>query len=94
MTTEEIIIGQISDPFRIILLGGLVYTMLRTRSATGTWVPLAAGILFVAALIPSTTSVALEHSFMLQFAAGILSNLVITGVLLGLYGAYKRLNTK
>ena len=94
MTTAEIIIGQLSDPFRIILLGGLIYTMLRTRSATGTWIPLAAGVLFVAALIPSTTSAAVEHGFLLQFATGIFSNLVITGILFGLYGAYQRLKAK
>lgn len=48
------IISQATDVFRIGLLIALILTMLRTEQATGTLVPLAAGILFVAVLIPMT----------------------------------------
>ncbi len=47
-------IDQIGDPFRIILLIGLFMTMWRTRSATGIWLPLVLGGVFVAVLIPLT----------------------------------------
>lgn len=94
MTVTQIIIGQISDPFRIILLAGLIYTMLRTRAATGTWLPLAAGILFVAALIPSTTATQGQSEFFVQFGTGIFTNLILTAILLGLYEAYQKLRSK
>ena len=50
----ELIQSQLMDPFRIGLIVALVYTMFRTRAATGTAVPLALGVVFVAVILPST----------------------------------------
>ena len=46
--------SQITDIFRIGLLAGLIYTIERTRSQTGVVIPILAGLVFVAVIIPST----------------------------------------
>ncbi len=48
--------SQITDLFRLGLLAGLIYTTERTRGQTGIALPLLAGILFVAVMIPTTIS--------------------------------------
>ena len=50
----DLFVSQVSDPFRIVLLLGLFATMWRTRAATGIWLPLVLGAVFVAVLIPLT----------------------------------------
>ena len=42
MTLPDLLLSQLADPFRIGLLIALFVTMLRTRAASGVWVPLAA----------------------------------------------------
>ena len=54
MNFTEIVQAQLGDMFRAALILALLYTMLRTRAVTGTWLPLAAGIVFVAVIIPMT----------------------------------------
>lgn len=54
MTAAELLSQQLTDIFRIGLLIALVATMVRTRGTTGTVLPLAMGILFVAVVIPMT----------------------------------------
>jgi hypothetical protein len=51
---QEIFLSQVADPFRWALIAGLVFTMIRTEAVTGRFIPLAAGIAFVAAIIPLT----------------------------------------
>jgi hypothetical protein len=46
--------SQITDIFRLGLLAGLIYTTERTRGQTGIALPLLAGIIFVAVIIPTT----------------------------------------
>lgn len=84
----ELIQSQLLDPLRIGLIAALVFTMFRTRAATGTLVPLAAGVIFVAVLLPSTQGAA---SLPLAVAAGILSNLIILGIVLALVLIVRRL---
>lgn len=50
----ELFLAQITDPFRIALAIGLVLTTFRTKAATGFWLPLGLGVLFISALIPLT----------------------------------------
>lgn len=52
----EAFVGQLTDPFRIVLSLGLVLTMLRTQAVSGTVLPLAAGIAFIAVLLPLTVN--------------------------------------
>lgn len=78
----EIMGEQIIDPFRIGMLFFLVMTARNTVRATGTWIPLATGTLFVAVIIPLTLS-SDESNFWQQVAAGLVTNVVIlAGVLL------------
>lgn len=94
MSLSQLVLTQLEDPFRIALIIGLVVTMIRTRAQTGTVVPLAAGVLFVAVIIPSTLGTRLAEPFWLQFGAGLISNLVILGVVLGGYEAFRRLTRR
>jgi len=50
----ELVLSQLSDVFRIGLIMALVLTMRRTAPVTGRVLPLAAGVVFVAVLLPST----------------------------------------
>ncbi|WP_112308708.1 hypothetical protein [Pseudogemmobacter bohemicus] len=90
MTFSQIIVSQFADPFRIILLIGLVWTMMRTRAASGTLIPLGAGIVFVAVLIPMTMTAGSEIPVKDQILAGLVTNTVITGIVLGVWEAVNR----
>ena len=86
----ELIQSQLMDPFRIGLIVALVFTMFRTQAATGTVLPLAAGVIFVAVILPSTQgsgAVSLTEAI----AAGIVSNLIILGIVLALAMIVRRL---
>lgn len=91
MTLSQLILTQLADPFRIGLIVALVATMLRTRAATGTVLPLAAGMVFVAVILPSTIGAGMAEPLWRQVAAGLVSNGVILGVVLGLWTAVSRL---
>lgn len=84
----ELIQSQLLDPLRIGLIVALVITMFRTQAATGTFIPLAAGVVFVAVILPATQGAA---SLTLAVAAGIVSNLIILGIVLALAMIIRRL---
>jgi hypothetical protein len=86
----ELIRSQLSDPFRIGLIVALVITMFRTRATTGTVVPLAAGVVFVAVILPATQgSGAVGQTRAIR--TGIVSNLIILGIVLALAMIVRRL---
>lgn len=85
----DLILAQLTDPFRIGLLIALVFTMLRTRAATGQLLPLAAGAVFVAVVIPSTMPKA-GVSLIQDVTAGLVSNLIILAIVLGLWAVVQR----
>lgn len=72
----ELVLSQLSDVFRIGLIIALVVTMFRTSSVTGRVLPLIAGVVFVAVIVPSTLSGGTE-SLSQEIAAGLISNLII-----------------
>ncbi len=74
----SLFLSQISDVFRIGLLIALVYTTWRTSHATGIIMPLAAGAVFVAVIIPSTRG---GLSWM-DLGMGLLANAAILAVIL------------
>ena len=78
----DLFLAQLTDPFRIVLAIGLVLTMLRTQAASGTWIPLAAGIVFIAVLIPMTMGTDVANR-MPAIIAGLFSTSVIVAVVLG-----------
>jgi hypothetical protein len=77
-----IITAQLTDPFRIGLIAALIYTTIRTAAVTGWFVPLAAGIVFVAFIIAMTMPVG-EQSQAVVISAGVVSNAIIAGLMFG-----------
>ena len=94
MTLTQILAGQILDPFRIALIIGLVITMLRTRATTGTVVPLAAGIVFVAAMLPMTMGRADGVPTSTAIGLGLVSNTILLGIVLGAWGVWQKLRRR
>ncbi len=91
MTNSEILLAQLTDPFRLGLIVALVVTMLRTEAVTGRWIPLAAGVAFVAAILPMTTSRADEGLLWQSIAVGLVSNLVLLGLVMAIRHVVLRL---
>ena len=86
----DLVNHQLTDPFRIILLIALFSTMLRTRAATGTYLPLAAGAVFVAVILPLTMGGDLVPSVL----AGLISNVTILAIILGVWTIYQNARRK
>lgn len=86
----ELIQSHLMDPFRIGLIVALVFTMFRTRGATGTVLPLALGVVFVAVILPSTQPTG-ATSLMQAVLAGLVSNTIILGIVLALAVIIRRL---
>ena len=72
----DLVLSQLTDVFRIGLIVALVITMLRTSAVTGRVLPLAAGVVFVAVIVPSTLTGSTE-TLSQEIAAGLISNLII-----------------
>ena len=72
----DLVFSQLSDVFRIGLIIALVVTMLRTSTVTGRVLPLIAGVVFVAVIVPSTLSGSTE-TLSQEIVAGLISNLII-----------------
>lgn len=86
----ELLISQLTDVFRIGLIVALVVTMHRTSAVTGRLIPLVAGVVFVAVILPTTISSAstnLKDAVMV----GIVSNLIILALVWIVTVAIKRL---
>lgn len=75
----DLILTQLTDPFRIVMLGALVYVWHRNHQ-NGSLLPLAAGWVFVAVLLPVTT--AADQPTVPGILWGLLSNAVILAVVL------------
>ena len=86
----DLIQSQLLDPFRIGLIAALVFTMFRNRAVTGTLLPLALGVIFVAVILPSTQGSG-AASLTEAVAAGVVSNLIILGIVLALVMIVRRL---
>lgn len=86
----ELIQSQLLDPFRIGLIVALVFTMVRTRAATGTVIPLALGVIFVAVILPSTQGTG-TTSLTDAVLAGLVANVIILGIVLALAMIIRRL---
>ncbi len=72
----DLVLSQLTDLFRIGLIIALVVTMRRTVAVTGRIIPLLAGVVFVAVLLPATMpsgSATLTDAIL----AGLVSNSVI-----------------
>jgi hypothetical protein len=87
----DILTSQLADPFRIGLMVALVVTARRTQAATGTWLPLALGVGFVAAMIPTMMPVAGAPNVWLLIGVGVVANVVILAVILVIWSVVERL---
>lgn len=81
MTLFEVLLAQLTDPFRIGLLIALMLTAANTAQTVGRTVPLLLGLAFVAVLIP-TAFVKDQPGIVTAIAVGLVSNAIILGVLL------------
>ncbi len=79
----DIVLSQLTDPFRIGMIIALVVTMIRTADITGRALPLALGVLFVAVILP-TTMPSSGASVSDAILAGLISNLIIVGPVLAI----------
>ena len=85
MTNSEVLLSQLTDPFRLGLIVALVVTMLRTEAVTGRWIPLAAGVVFVAAILPLTTARGMAEGAMAQLILlGIVANLLLLALVMAI----------
>lgn len=81
LTFGDILIAQLTDPFRIGLMVMLVITSVRTARTVGTAIPLALGIVFVAVIIPTALSSDIGSKETL-IGVGLASNAIILVVIL------------
>ncbi|MGL4405631.1 MAG: hypothetical protein ACRCT6_07730, partial [Notoacmeibacter sp.] len=80
-----LVASQLVDPFRIGLIGALIYTTIRNSAVTGWLVPLGAGLLFVAYIIAIMFPKA-GQTTLLAVGSGLVANFVIAGI--GLTGLF------
>lgn len=81
----ETVASMLLDPFRAGLIFFLVLTARRTRATMGLSVPLAAGVVFIAALLPLTTGSGLADAaggMIPAILAGIVANTILLGLVL------------
>ena len=93
MSLSDLLLSQLSDPFRIGLLIALFITMLRTRAASGTTLPLAIGAVFVAVLLPLTAQATLAAPLATVIGVGIVANVILLAIILGAWTLYLRLKS-
>lgn len=86
----DLVYSQLTDVFRIGLIIALVVTMLRTAPVTGRVLPLVAGVLFVAVMLP-TTMPSPSASLGQAILAGVFSNAIILVLVLAVVRLVARL---
>ncbi|PZR00577.1 MAG: hypothetical protein DI533_08510 [Cereibacter sphaeroides] len=91
MPLSDLLVSQLTDPFRIGLIIALLYTALRNRAVTGQIGPLLAGIAFVAIIIPTVMQTSSTEPLMRLIVSGLASNAIILGVVWGLWTLLQRL---
>ncbi len=84
MSLSDLLQSQLLDPFRLGLIIALLYTTLRNRVATGLALPLAAGVVFVAVILPTTMGLgaAAELGLWTVIGVGIVANAILLAVAL------------
>jgi hypothetical protein len=89
MPVTDLLQSQMTDVFRIGLIVALIATQLRTRAVTGQLLPLLAGVVFVAVIIPVTMPT--EVPQMQAIGVGIIANLILMAVALAGLQLYRHL---
>ena len=86
--------SQLTDVFRIGLIIAMIVTAMRTKAVMGLTIPLLAGVVFVAVIIPSTMQVGSSVPLLVNVGVGIIANLIIVGICLGVWEAFRRLTNR
>ena len=86
--------SQLTDIFRIGLIVALIATTLRTEGITGRIIPLLAGVVFVAVIIPTTMQTSDTPPLMQRIGVGVVANLIILGVCWGIWQTIARMRNK
>ena len=86
----DLLAAQATDVFRIGLLVALMLTTLRNRPITGTVLPLAAGALFVAVIIPLSGATPRPEPVATQVLSGLLVNAAYIAIGLALWSLWQR----
>lgn len=85
---QDVMAAQAGDVFRIGLLIALLLTTLRNRPVTGMLIPLAAGAVFVAVIIPVTGTMTLPVPLATQVLTGLVVNVVYLAIGVGLWSLW------
>ena len=72
----DLILSQLTDPFRIGLIVVMMLTAYRTRGAMGLMTPMAMGVVFVAAIIPMTMQPDSPDQIF-AIGAGVVANVIL-----------------
>ncbi len=88
----DLFLAQLLDPFRVGLLIALIFTTARTRQVSGLVIPVLAGVIFVAVLIPTALGAPgpLNNKFP-EILTGIAANLVLLLPVAGIYALIRRI---
>ena len=86
---SDLLAAQATDVFRIGLLITLMLTTLRNRPITGMLLPLAAGAVFVAVIIPLTGATVRPEPLATQIMTGLVVNAAYLAVALALWSLWQ-----
>ena len=87
----DLLLNQLTDVFRIGMIVAMIATAIRTRPVMGLTVPLLAGVVFVAIIIPATMQAGSDVPMLHRVGTGIVANLILLGICLGVWEAIRRL---
>ena len=91
MTLTDLLITQLTDPFRIGLIIALAVTAARTQAVTGRVLPLLAGLAFVAIIIPTTMQTGNADPVWRLVAVGFVVNAALLAIVLAAWSLVRRL---
>lgn len=86
--------SQLTDVFRLGLIVAMIATAMRTKAVMGLTIPLLAGVVFVAVIIPATMQTNSPIPLLLRVGVGFLANLILVGICLGVWEAVRRLTNR
>ena len=92
MTLTDLLQSQLTDLFRIGLIVALLYTAIQNRAVTGMALPLAAGVVFVAVILPTTMGLGAAAALgqWVVIGVGILANAILLAVALAGWHLFQR----
>lgn len=90
MTLTDLLQSQLLEPFRIGLIVALLYTALQNQAVTGMLIPLAAGVVFVAVIIPTTMGLGAGYDLTQVIGVGLVANVLILAVIMAVWRIVQR----